>query len=203
MGLRVAAMLVVTFACATIGPVQADGTSTVEFRGQSYQLPLGPSADVRRLGDAAEVDLPTTFWNSLYHGPAMATGWQTEPGEMPLRLTLPDKSYVWSPGHEAGRPPVPQTLVSDGVRRGVHVWEDTASHAPFGRLLLTYAGRTDFYVVCDRRQIWNQQSSCDLVWNDAGVLAVFPVYGNLISYAPSVLDAFVAAIRPQGRPMPP
>ncbi|MGI4939558.1 MAG: hypothetical protein ACRYHQ_03135 [Janthinobacterium lividum] len=200
-GVRVTAM-VVAFACAIFGPVRADDTIPFEFHGRSYRLPSGPSTTIRRFGHAAEVDLPTAFWNSLYHGPAVATGWQTAPGEMPLRLTLPDEIYVWADGQEAGRPPVPQTLVSEGVQHGVHVWEDPASHAAFGRLLLTYDGRADLYVACDRRQIWNQQDSCDLLWNDAGVLAVFPIYGNLVAYAPSMLDAFVTAIRPQRRSVP-
>lgn len=195
-GLRVAAMLVVAVACATAGPVRADDISVVEFHGRSYQLPSGPSAEVRRFGHAAEVDLPTSFWNGLYHSPAVTTGWQTAAGEMPLRLTLPDEIFVWSAGQPPGHPPVPQTLASDGVQHGVHVWEDATSRAVFGRLLLTYDGRPEFYVACDRRQIWNQQDSCDLLWNDAGTLAVFPIYGNLVAYAPSVLDAFVAAIRP-------
>ncbi len=195
-GVRVVATLVLAFAGTIARPVRADDTGMVEFHGRSYRLPSGPSADAQRFGYATEIDLPNTFWNSLYHSPAMATGWQTAPGEMPLRLTLPDDIFVWSADQAPGRPPVPQALVSDGIQHGVHVWEDTTSHVPFGRLLLTYEGRADFYVVCDRRQIWNQQESCDLLWNDAGVLAVFPIYGNLIAYAPGVLDAFIAAIRP-------
>lgn len=188
-------------ACSIAIPGSAEDGGSVEFQGRRYHVPLQADqlADpdhVQRFGTAMEVELPATFWNSLYRNPAAATGWQLEPREMPLRLTLPDDIYAWSSGQPAGHPPVPQTLRPEGVQHGVHVWKDTTSHAVFGRLLLTYDGRTDFYVVCDRRQIWNQQESCDLVWNDAGVLVVFPIYGNLVATAPGVVDAFVAAVRP-------
>ena len=193
--------------CSIATPGRAEGGGTVEFQGRHYHLPLPAKQlsdpnQVQRFGAAVEVELPTAFWNSLYHEPAVATGWQLEAGEMPLRLTLPDDTFVWASGQPAGRPPVPQPLGSDGVQHGVHVWEDTTSRAAFGRLLLTYDGRADFYVACDNRQIWNQRDSCNLVWNDAGVLAVFPIYGNLVASAPSIIDAFVAAIRPAGSPVP-
>ena len=194
-------------ACSIATPGSAKDGGLVEFQGRRYHVPL--QADqlvdpdhVQRFGIAMEVELPAAFWNSLYRSPAAATGWQLDPRDMPLRLTLPDDIYVWSTGQPAGHPPVPQRLRSDGVQHGVHVWEDATARAPFGRLLLTYAGRTDFYVVCDRHQIWNQQDSCDLVWNDSGVLAVFSIYGNLIATAPRVVDAFVAAIRPSGSSLP-
>ncbi|MCJ1296567.1 hypothetical protein MMC34_008133 [Xylographa carneopallida] len=190
-------------ACSIATPGSAEDGGVVEFQGRHYHVPLQADqlADpdyVQRFGTAMEIELSTVFWNSLYRKPAAATGWQLNPREMPLRLTLPDDIYVWSSGQPAGHPPMPQTLRSDGVQHGVPVWEDTTSLAASGRLLLTYAGRTDFYVVCDRRQLWNQQDSCDLVWKDAGVLAVFPIYGNLVATAPGVVNAFVAAIRPSG-----
>ncbi len=203
--MRVSRMVaVVALACSITLPGRAADMGTVEFHGRRYHVPLQPDqlADpvlVQRFGDdAMEVELPTSFWNSLYHAPAAATGWQLSPGDMPLRLTLPDEFYMWSAGQPANRPPVPQRLVSVGMQRGVHVWQDPASRAPLGRLLLSYPGRADFYVICDRQQIWNQHDSCDLVWNDAGVLAVFSIYGNLVAYAPGVVDAFVAATRPAG-----
>ncbi len=194
-------------ACSIVTPGSAEDGSVVEFQGRRYHVPLQADrlADpdyVQRFGSAMEVELPAAFWNSLYRSPAAATGWQLDPQDMPLRLTLPDDIYVWSSGQPAGHPPVPQRLRSDGVQHGVRVWEDTTSRAPFGRLLLTYGGRTDFYVVCDRHQIWNQRESCDLVWNDSGVLAVFPIYGNLVATAPYVVDAFVTAIRPSGSSVP-
>ncbi len=196
-------LAVIALAGSIATPGSAEDGSVVEFQGRRYHVPLQANqlsdpVYVQRFGAAMEVELPATFWNSLYHHPAVATGWQLEPRDMPLRLTLPDDIYFWSAGQPAGHPPVPQTLRSDGVQHKVHVWEDTTSHAAFGRLLLTYDGRADFYVVCDHREIWNKYESCDLIRNDAGVLAVFPIYGNLLATAPSVVDAFVAAIRPSG-----
>ena len=166
----------------------------VDVGDHHYLLP--PSTVVEhQAGGAVSAEAPVPFFTSLYPPAAPATGWQLHGRARHVLFTRPEPAHPWTPPAAPGQPPAPGPWTSDVVRDGVHVWGDLSAGTTVSQLFLTYDGRTDFYVHCDASAVWNFERACEAVWNDAGLLAVFPIYGNRVAVAPAVVDMFRAAVR--------
>lgn len=180
----------------------ASSSQTVELVGHVYHYPHRGDSFPRYFGkpkpSAVELRVPKLFWIAIWSKVAPVRGWMAggEDDTSLLYLTVPDELFQWSEHVDDPRlPPVrgPLQLVAEHNR--MRTWRSFDPETSAGKhLYINFEGRKDFYVMCAEQAVGDWTRSCEIYWNDGGVLHLLGIAGDWIVHAPAFVSEYARVL---------
>lgn len=180
----------------------ANSSQTIELAGHVYRYPHRGDTFPRYFGKpvatAVELRVPKSFWIGIWSKVAPVRGWMAggKDDTSLLYITLPDELFQWKEHLENHRaPPVRGPLQLVAERNTMRTWRSFDPETSAGRnLYINFEGRKDFYVMCAEQAVGDWTRSCEIYWNDKGVLHLLGIAGDWIEHAPAVVSEYARAL---------